>query len=143
MINLFAAAPRSAPTAGLRPGQAVHVNTRAAWLPATVTAITPTRVGVAYHTDVHAAWLAREVAPWVVLPADGVQLRPPHGLRAGDDILAFDGTTHTIAVVWPHHSFWWVIDYTSGEHTAVPPNAVLRLADPTPPVTVNGIPLRP
>lgn len=142
MTDLFAFP--SLPPAVLHLGQAVHVNARAAWLPATVTSITPARVGVDYAAPPSPCGrLAEAVAPWVVRPADGVRLRAVRELRAGDDVVAFDGTTRTVAAVWPSRNCWWVISYTSGKRAVLPPAAILRLIDPTPPVTVNGIPLGP
>jgi hypothetical protein len=140
MPELFAVASKLLPPAGLRVGQSVHVNARAAWLPATVTSVTRTRVGVAYLPRA-ASPLVPAVAPWVVRPADGVRLEAVHRLRVGDDVVAFDNTCLTIGCVWQSRGGWWVIDYTNGERATVPPEAVLRLSDPTPTVTVNGLPL--
>lgn len=141
MTELFAIPYVKLP-ADLHLGQAVHVNARAAWLPATVTSITHTRIGVAYRPEPQPrSPLADAVVPWVVRPADGVRLQAVHELAAGDDVVAFDGTTVTIAGVWQGRDRWWFISYTNGERATVPANAVLRLTDPTPTVTVNGIPL--
>ncbi|WP_410814846.1 hypothetical protein [Micromonospora sp. 067-2] len=130
------------PTAMLHVGQAVHVNARAAWLPATVTSLTLARVGVDYRiSPPPGSRRAELVAPWAVRPADGVCLRPVRELRAGDDVLAFDGTTRTVAAVWPRRDRWWVISHADGAHAVVSPTAVLRLTDPTPTVSVHGIPL--
>ncbi|MCG5446225.1 hypothetical protein NIE79_004793 [Micromonospora sp. NIE79] len=130
------------PAAVLHVGQAVHVNARAAWLPATVTSLAAARVGVDYHLAVAPGRRRTEVvAPWRVRPADGVCLRPVRELRAGDDVLAFDGTTRTVAAIWPRRDRWWVISHADGAHAVVPPTAVLRLTDPTPTVTVHGIAL--
>ncbi|ROO60330.1 hypothetical protein EDC02_2191 [Micromonospora sp. Llam0] len=129
-------------SADLHLGQAVHVNARAAWLPATVTSITHTRIGIAYLTHQRPiSPLVPAVAPWVVRPADGVRLQPVHKLRIGDVAVTFDGTPLAIDHVWQSRSGWWVIDYTDGDRAAVPPKAILRLTDPTPTVTVNGLPL--
>ncbi|ROO52760.1 hypothetical protein EDC02_7701 [Micromonospora sp. Llam0] len=142
MIPLFASQSAVTRPADLRLGQAVHVNARAAWLPAIVTSVTHTRVGVAYGAPLQAGGqLADAVAPWVVRPADGVRLHPVHEVRVGDDVVAFDGTTLTVAGAWQGRDRWWVIDYTTGGRAIVPPGAILRLADPTPQVTVNGVPL--
>ncbi|QGN48002.1 hypothetical protein GKC29_14880 [Micromonospora sp. WMMC415] len=142
MTELFAPRAAVVPPADLHLGQAVHVNARTVWLLATVTSITHTRIGVAYGAQLHASSpLADAVAPWVVRPADGVRLQAVHELRAGDDVVAFDGTTLTIAAVWQGRDGWWVIDYITGERASVPPNAILRLTDPSPTVSVNGIPL--
>jgi hypothetical protein len=124
------------------PGQAVHVNVRAAWLAATVTSISRTRIGLDYRpgTPTYGP-LAPAVAPWLVRPAAGVRLQAVHGLRFDDQVIAFDGTDCRVAAVWPARDRWWVIAYTHGECTAVPAGAVLRLADPTPTVTVGGIPI--
>jgi hypothetical protein len=120
----------------LRLGQAVHVNAHATWLPATVTSIAHTSVGVAYDAEFPHPFAGR-VAPWVVRPADGIRLQHVHALRAGDEVVAFDGAIHTIAHVWQGRDRWWVIDYTSGEHAVVPPQAILRLTDPHPPASVT------
>jgi hypothetical protein len=143
MTGLFAARTTTVPIATFQLGQAVHVNARTAWLSATVTSIAHTGIGVAYAAQLLAGGgpRARTVAPWVVRPAAGVRLRAVHLLRAGDDLLAFDGTARTVATVWRGLDRWWVIAYTNGERSAVPPQAILRLTDPTPPVSVNGIPL--
>lgn len=141
MADLFAARA-SLVSPDLHLGQAVHVNARTTWLPATVTSITRTRVGVAYGAHLQASSpFTDEVVPWVVRPADGVRLQVVHEVRAGDDVVAFDGTILTVAAVWQGNGRWWVIDYTNGERATVPPNAILRLTDPTPTVTVNGVPL--
>jgi len=143
MTELFV--PRQAagpPAPAPRLGQAVHVNARTAWLPATITSIMHSRVGVAYDTGPQVSSpLATVVAPWVVRPADGIRLQPAPLLRSGDDVVAFDGTMLTVAVVWQGRDRWWVIDYTNGERATVPPHTILRLTDPTPAVSVNGIPL--
>ncbi|RQX16707.1 hypothetical protein DDE19_14110 [Micromonospora ureilytica] len=130
------------PAAVLHVGQAVHVNAHAAWLPATVTSLAAARVVVDYRITVPAGRRRTEVVPpWRVRPADGVCLRPVRDLRAGDDVLAFDGTTRTVAAIWPRRDRWWVISHADGARAVVPPTAVLRLTDPTPTVTVHGIPL--
>ncbi|MEH1166432.1 hypothetical protein V6V47_13690 [Micromonospora sp. CPCC 205539] len=140
MTDLFASP--FLPTAVLHVGQAVHVNARATWLPATVTSLAPARVGVDYRLAPAAGRRRVDVvAPWVVRPADGVRLRPVRELRSGDDVLAFDGTTRTVAAVRPRRDYWWVISHADGAHVVVPPSAVLRLTDPTPTVSVHGIPL--
>jgi len=74
-------------------GQAVHVNARSAWLPATIVSIAHGRVGVAYHTDLPLP-LARSVAPWVIRPAAGTRLQPVDRLRHGDEVDGFDGANH-------------------------------------------------
>ncbi|MET7396310.1 hypothetical protein ABZS66_22795 [Dactylosporangium sp. NPDC005572] len=140
MTELFATSATAVPHLHL--GQAVHVNARTTWLLATVTLITRTRIGVAYAAQLRAgSALVDAVAPWVIRPADGVRLRAVHELRSGDDLLAFDGTTLTVAAVWQGRDHWWVIASANGQRAIVPPNAILRLADPTPTVCVNGIPL--
>jgi hypothetical protein len=143
MSALFATPTRPTGTAGtpdLHLGQAVHVNSRAAWLPATVTSIAHTRIGVTYRTA-QPRPLGDAVAPWVVRPANGVRLQPVHALRTGDEVVAFDGTIHTVASVWQGCDGWYVVGYTDGEHASVPPGAILRLSDPTPQVTVDGLPV--
>ncbi|PWU52439.1 hypothetical protein DLJ47_18865 [Micromonospora sp. S4605] len=142
MTELFAPRATVVPPTDLHLGQAVHVNARSTWLPATVISITHTRIGVAYGAQLQASSpLADAVAPWVVRPADGVRLQAVHELRVGDDVVAFDATTLTIAAVWQGRDRWWVVDYTNGERASLPANAILRLTDPTPTVSVNGIPL--
>ncbi|MEU1969674.1 hypothetical protein ABZ541_23830 [Micromonospora sediminicola] len=142
MTELFAARATVIAPVDLHVGQAVHVNARAAWLPATVTSITHSRIGVAYAAPFQASsLLAGAVAPWLVRPADGVRLQTVHALRAGDDVVVCDGTALTVAALWQGRDRWWVIDYTNGHRATVPPAAILRLIDPTPPVSVNGIPL--
>jgi hypothetical protein len=142
MPNLFAFPSNALPSVDLHVGQTVHVNVRAAWVPATVTSITRTRIGVAYLAYPQpASALATAVAPWVVRPADGVRLQAVRKLRVGDDVVAFDGTQLAVDYVWQGRNGWWAIDYTNGERAAVPPMAILRLSDPTPTVSVNGVPL--
>jgi hypothetical protein len=142
MPDLFAFPSNVLPPVDLHLGQAVHVNARAAWLPATVTSIGHTRIGVAYLAHLKpTSPLAPAVAPWVVRPADGIRLQAVHKLRVGDDVVAFDNIPHTIDYVWQGRNGWWVIDYTNGGHATAPPRAILRLTDPTPTVTVNGLPL--
>jgi hypothetical protein len=130
-------APRR-PRPDLFPGQAVHVNAHAAWLPATVISVAHTSVGISLFST-EAGVLTRAVAPWVVQPADGHRLEPVHNLRHGDDVVAADGTIHTVAAApWQGRDGWWVLTYTDGERVTLPAGAVLRLTDPTPAVTVNG-----
>src|SRR5690349_14706964 len=83
------------PRPTLTVGQAVHVNAHAAWLSATVVSIAHTGVAISFRgafTNV-----TRTVAPWVIRPAAGHRLQPVHRLRHGDEVVAADGTTHTIA----------------------------------------------
>jgi hypothetical protein len=118
-------------------GQAVHVNAHAAWLPATVVSIAHTAVGISLATT--AGSRTRTVAPWVVQPADGHRLAPVHELRHGDEIVAADGTTHTVSgTPWQGRDGWWLLTYAGGERVILPPAAVLRLTDLTPAVTANG-----
>jgi len=98
-MRLLFAATTAALAPELRPGQAVHVNARAAWLPATVTSIAHTRIGVTYHIRTTHP-LSDAVAPWVVRPADGIRLCAVYAVRAGDEIVAFDGTVHTVTNTW-------------------------------------------
>jgi hypothetical protein len=124
----------------LRPGQPVHVNAHAAWLPATVATVTHARIGIRVPTA--AGTLARTVAPWVVHPADGHRLAAVDQLRHGDEVAAADGRVHTVVgVPWQGRDGWWVLTYGSGETAALPPAAVLRLVDATPAVTINGRPV--
>jgi hypothetical protein len=126
------------PRPDLFPGQAVHVNAHAAWVPATVISVAHTSVGISLFST-EAGVLTRAVAPWVVQPADGHRLEPVHNLRHGDDVVAADGTIHTVAAApWQGRDGWWVLTYTDGERVTLPAGAVLRLTDPTPAVTVNG-----
>jgi hypothetical protein len=140
MSTLFATPGLPSRTTDLHLGQTVHVNTRAAWLPATITSIAHTSIGVTYHATL-ASPLGDAAAPWVVRPADGIRLQPVHALCAGDDVVAFDGTVHTVASVWQARDGWFVVGYINGEHATLPPGAILRLTDPTPHVTVNGLPI--
>jgi hypothetical protein len=55
----------SLPGPWLRPGQVVHVNAHAAWLPARVISVAHTTIGVSVATPT-AATLTRTVAPWLV-----------------------------------------------------------------------------
>jgi hypothetical protein len=120
-----------APYRRLHPGQAVHVNAHAGWIPATVTSIGHTRVGLAYPPGTPAPF-AGPVSPWVVRPADGVGLRRVRDLRPGDRVLAFDGTVHEVVnPAWPCRDGWWVVGYTTGEHTAVPAHTILRVLQRT------------
>jgi len=118
-------------------GQAVHINAHAAWLPATVVSIAHTGVGISLAcTD---GTRTRTVAPWVVQPADGHRLAPVHQLRHGDEVVAADGSVHTVdGPPWQGRDSWWVLSYAGGERVSLPPAAVLRLTDPTPTVTVGG-----
>ncbi|GIF69353.1 hypothetical protein Ais01nite_73880 [Asanoa ishikariensis] len=141
MTDLFAA-PATLPRPALHLGQAVHVNARTAWLPATVISIAHTRIGIAYAAELPVSIpLADAVVPWVVRPADGVRLRPVHALCSGDDLVAADGSTVTVATAWQGRDRWWVISFIDGQRAVVPPNTIVRLTDPTPQVSVNGIPL--
>lgn len=130
-------APRL-PRPDLYPGQAVHVNAHAAWLPATVISVAHTAVGISLSSPT-AGTLARTVAPWVVQPADGFRLEAVQNLRHGDEVVAANGTIHTVAgAPWPGRDGWWVLTYSDGERVTLPAGAVLRLSDSTPAVTVNG-----
>ena len=125
----------------LRPGQAVHVNARAAWLPATVVSVAHTAVGVTLYPPTGGPRI-RTVAPWVVQPAEGFRLEPVHRLRIGDEVVVADGTISTVvAAPWQGRDGWWLITFEVGEPAIVPAGAVLRLVDPTPTVTVAGTPL--
>jgi hypothetical protein len=124
----------------LRVGQAVHLNARAGWLPATITSLAPTAVGV----NVHVAGQPprhRLVDPWVLRPADGARLEPVHRLRYADPVLDYHATVHTVETVWQARGGWWIVGYTDGTQAVLPASAILRLFDDTPTVTVNGIPL--
>jgi hypothetical protein len=142
MSTLFTTAIPPTPAHTLQIGQHVHVNTRAAWYPAQVTSITHTRIGVTFDLA-PSSRLAAWVTPALVRPADGVRLQPVQALRGGDDLLAYDGTVHTLTDAWPARDHRWILDYTSGTRTSVPAHAILRLPDHTPPVTINGTPLGP
>jgi hypothetical protein len=129
------------PRPDLNPGQAVHVNARAAWWPATVTSVAHTAIGVTLTSPTRGP-LTVTVAPWVVRAAAGYRLAPVARLRAGDEIAAADGSTHTLAAPpWQGSDGWWVLSYDSGTTAALPPGTVLRLVDPIPDVLVGGIPL--
>ena len=118
-------------------GQAVHVNAHAAWLPATVVSIAHTGVAITFPGA--STTVIRTVAPWVIRPAQGHRLQPVHRLRHGDEVVAADGTTHTIAgTPWQGADGWWVLTYANGQRAALPPGAVLRLMDTDPEVSVSG-----
>ncbi len=136
MIDLFTSPARSTPV--LRPGQAVHVNTGQTWLAATVVLTTRTRVGLQY-TDPRRA--STSVPRWLVRPADRVTLQPVHRLRVGANVLAYDGTELQVVACCQRHNRWWDIYYAHGARSTVAPRSVLRVADPTPPVTIHGRPL--
>jgi hypothetical protein len=94
------------PRPGLYPGQAVHVNAHSAWLPATVICVAHTAVGISLATPT-AGTLTRTVAPWVVQPAAGHRLAPVHQLRHGDEVVAADGSVHTLAgFPWQGRDGW-------------------------------------
>ena len=129
------------PRPDLFPGQLVHVNARTAWHAATVLSVAHAAIGVALTSTAHSP-LTRMVAPWAVRPADGHRLEPVRDLHTGDEVAAGDGHVHTVAAPpWQGRDGWWVIAYTNGERAALPPGTVLRVADPTPQVTVCGTPL--
>ncbi|MEV4517859.1 hypothetical protein AB0K00_53975 [Dactylosporangium sp. NPDC049525] len=128
----------SAGPAMLRVDQPVHVNVRAAWFAATVTSVARTRVGVTFHPTPGMP-LGGVVAPWAVRAAAGIRLRPVRQLRAGDEVVAGDGAVHLVAAAWPGRGGWWIVGYDGGQRSAVPGNAVLRLVEPTPTVTCNGV----
>jgi len=131
-----------APRPALWVGQAVHVNAHAAWLPATVVSVDHAAVAISLRSSTGV--LTRSVAAWVVQPADGYRLEPVHRLRHGDEIVAADGSIHTLAgPPWQSRDGWWLLTYTTGNRASLPAGAVLRLTDPTPAVTVNGAVLRP
>jgi hypothetical protein len=131
-----------APHLLLRPGQQVHVNHRASWLPATVTCVGSRTVGVRYENPAVAAPLADAVLPWAVRPADGAQLRAARQVASGDQII-FGRSIRTVAAPPVEDRTGWLeLSFTDGGQNAlVMPGAVLRLVDDTPQVTVNGRPL--
>ena len=131
-----------APHLLLRPGQPVHVNHRASWLPATVTGVGSRTVGVRYENPAVAAPLADAVLPWAVRPADGAQLRAARQVASGDQII-FGSHIRTVAAPpVEDRNGWLELTFTDGAQNAlVMPGAVLRLVDDTPQVTVNGRPL--
>ena len=136
-MTMHPLAPRL-PRPDLYPGQAVHVNAHAAWLPATVISVAHTSVGISLCSAT-AGPLTRTVTPWVVQPADGYRLEPVHHLRHGDEVVAANGRIRTVAgTPWLGRDGWWLLTYTDGERVTLPAGAVLRLSDPTPAVTVNG-----
>lgn len=126
----------------LRPGQPVHVNRRASWLPATVTRVGSRTVGVRYQNPAVSAPLADAVAPWAVRPADGARLRAATSITVGDQII-FGNRIRTVAAPpVDDRTGWLALSFTDGDQTAlVMPGAVLRLVDDTPQVTINGQPL--
>lgn len=129
------------PVDRLRVGQPVHVNSRAAWLPAVITSLARTEVGV----ELRAAGkppLTGVVPPWVVRPADGVRLLPVERVSCGDRVCDFDGSTHTVALpAWEGRDGWWFVTFSDGRRATLPAGTVLRLVDDTPQVTVNGQPI--
>jgi hypothetical protein len=136
------ALPHLQPHLLLRPGQPVHVNHRASWLDATVTAVGSRTVGVRYQNTVAAVPLADTVRPWAVRPADGAQLRAARQITAGDQII-FGTRIRTVAAAPVEgRDGWLMLEFTDrGQAALVMPGAVLRLVDDTPRVTINGQPL--
>jgi hypothetical protein len=125
----------------LRLGEPVHVNVHATWLPAVVTSLAPGRVGVDYQTS-QPIGLGPVTTPWTVRPAAGYRLVQVRKLAAGDRIVAADGTVFTVAAPpWRGRSGVWLVEYTNGSRAVLAATAVLRVADPTPQVSVNGIAL--
>lgn len=125
----------------LRLGQPVHVNVHSTWLPAVVTWLAPGRVGVDYHTS-RPLGLGPVTSPWTVRPAAGYRLVQVRKLVAGDEIVAADGTVFTVAAPpWRGRSGAWLVEYTNGSRAVLAATAVLRVIDPTPQVSVNGIAL--
>jgi len=125
----------------LRPGQPVHVNVHATWLPAVVTWLAPGRIGVDYQTS-QPLPLGPVTSPWTVRPAAGYQLVQVRKLAAGDQIAAADGTMFTVAAPpWRGRSGAWLVEYTNGSRAVLAATAVLRVVDPTPQVSVNGMAL--
>ena len=126
----------------LRPGQPVHVNHRACWLPATVTCVGSRTVGVRYENPAVAATFADAVLPWTVRPADGAQLRAARQVTSGDQII-FGSRIRTVAAPPVEDRTGWLeLSFADGGQNAlVMPGAVLRLVDDTPQVIVNGRPL--
>jgi len=139
MSTLFPASSAPMPAHSLHPGQAIHVNNLSVWVAAQVTSITHTRIGVAY-TRRPLPRLATGVPPWLVRPAEGIQLRLVSKLRYDDDLVSSDEHLHKIIGAHPA-GHRWIIEFHDGTHTPVPCNAILRIKDPTPQVTLNGIPL--
>jgi hypothetical protein len=137
------AAPATAPHIGHPPlhvGQRVHVNSRTAWLPAVVTSIARTHVGVQLHADGRPVQ-AGAVPPWVIRPAAGVQLRRVQELAYGDQVVTFNGDVYTVAVAWHGPDGWRLVTFTDRRRAVLPAGTVLRLVDPTPQITVNGLPI--
>ena len=130
--------PTALPGTLLSVGQPVHVNARAAWLPAVITSLARTEVRV----ELRAAGqppLTGVVPPWVIRPADGVRLLPVQRVSRGDRIVTFDGSTHTVALpAWEGRDGWWFVTFADGRRATLPAGTVLRLVDDTPQVTVNG-----
>jgi hypothetical protein len=132
----------------LRPGQPVHVNHRASWLHATVTAVSTRTISVRYQpttgTDIGIGTgvFADAVRPWAVRPAHGAQLRPARDVAAGDQIIFGNRIRTAAAGPVEGRDGWLALCFTDGGQPAlVMPGAVLRLVDDTPQVFVNGRPL--
>jgi hypothetical protein len=135
------AMPLRADQPPLHVGQRVHVNSRRTWLLAVITSVARTQVGVQLHAD-GLPTRAGAVPPWVIRPADGVQLRSVQQLAHGDQVVTFHGDLYTVAApAWYGRDGWWLVTFTDQRRAVLPAATVLRLVDPTPQVTVNGRPI--
>jgi len=77
-----------------------------------------------------------------VRPAPGYRLVQVRKLVAGDQVVAADGNVFTVAVPpWQGRSGAWLVEYTNGSRAVLAATAVLRVVDPTPQISVNGIAL--
>jgi hypothetical protein len=125
----------------LRPGQPVHVNHRASWLHATVTAVGVRAVGVRYQSTGTGPF-ADAIRPWAVRPADGARLCAARLISAGDQIIFGQRIRTAAAGAIGGRDGWLALEFTDGGQPAlVMPGAVLRLVDDTPQVLLNGRPL--
>lgn len=112
----------------LTPGQPVLVNTHAsAWVPGTVVSVAHRAIGIDLATN--RGTLRQHVQPWLVVPAG--TLRRVGEVREGDQVTGTDGTLRTVAAApWHGADGWWVLTYDGGKTVALPPGAMLRVADP-------------
>lgn len=129
VITAAGAAGHTPPPVPLRVGQAVHVNTHTAWIPATVTHLMGgSRVGVRTQPPAGYTPFAGTLARWVVQPAAGAWLCPISGVHPGHAVLAHNGQPHTVAHVRRLSTGAWLLTYRDGNQVVLPAAAILRLA---------------